>query len=196
MRRFVAPIACVLVLGAAGCGGSGDKASDGGKKAGGTASASPATDWPKADGGVIGEKMCGLLRQDDFSKYGRIAGEVRTDKPNTIDNGIVCDYALNETLTLDVQKSQAAAKARFNARRLNAKDKGATITPDVVTEADESWRGPDPDGGMDVHLRRGALLVSIHLDDKLPTSGDPAEAAVGLAKLVLQRAPELGAGVA
>jgi hypothetical protein len=164
-----------------------------------------AGNWPQAADGVLDDKMCHILTSDDFAKYHRAATDkVETSKPYGGGNGIVCNYALNDTLTLELAPNAAVAgqiyQARLGARQSRTGASAMALVNGPVNAADESWFGEDPlspsgdKKDTDLVARRGALLLQIHLQGWYPGArgSDPKDTSIGLADLVLRRAPDLG----
>jgi hypothetical protein len=208
VRLTALALSGTLLLAAAGCGGGSAKTGTGSTASSKAPAAAPAGGWPQAKDGKLDEKMCGILTAADFSSFDRIATDkVETSKPANASNGIQCNYALDDTVTLELQPNAALAgqvyKSTLDGHQDGFKSSKVTskLAQGVVTGADDSWYDVDPlstgEGQLtdiDLWARRGALLVAIHLQGLMQGkgSGDPKSAAVGLAGLVLQRAPELG----
>jgi hypothetical protein len=207
VRLTALALSGAVLLVTAGCGGSakGTAAATSSAKA---PAAVPAGGWPQAKDGKIDEKMCGIVTAADFNSFGRIATDkVESGKLADASNGIQCNYALDDTVTLELQPTAALAGQVYKSVLTGHKDgfKSSKVTSKlaegVVTGADESWYDVDPlstgEGKLtdvDLWARRGALLVAIHLQGLMADKNgrDPKEAAVGLAGLVFQRAPDLG----
>lgn len=193
-------IAATTVV-AAGC----DKAAPAASGAAPHPVASPTGGWPQAADGVIDEKMCRIVTADDFRTFHRIATDkVETDKLAGGGNGIVCNYALDDTVTVELAANQTDAALTYAANladyRKRAANGGATVVTGLVTGATDSWYDQEPKdaagnpGDSRLVARRGALIVEIHLQGFYPggTGSDPKATSAGIAALVFERAPTLG----
>jgi|tagenome__1003787_1003787.scaffolds.fasta_scaffold20849789_1 hypothetical protein len=204
MRRGAAALSlgCALLLALAGCGtktsGGGDKAQAGGPPAGG---------WPQPENGRLTTKMCGLLTDADYKKYGHERLPVVSEKKvEDLPNAIDCLYMTSDELSLDLQPTAEAAKLKFAAtlddhKKRLAEDQRATIlAQNVVPGAAESWfdywtlgTAGSKFTEYEIQVRRGALIVGITLSGlKGKTEQDPRVLLSGLAGLVLQRVPAVG----
>jgi hypothetical protein len=205
MTRAVRLLAALLTAGLVLTGTACQNNATPGSGSGSSAAAAPAGGWPQAADGVIDEKMCRILTSADFATFNRIATDkVETSKPYAGRNGITCNYALDDTLTLELDGNAAVAAQTYQVRlgdhRRRAGRTGSTFTTALVTGADDSWFDEDPLSPSGEHkdtvlvARRGALLLQIHLQGWFPggQKSDPKATSAGLAGLVLQRAPQLG----
>jgi hypothetical protein len=169
------------------------------------ASGPPASGWPQAADGKIDGQMCDILTVADFKTYGRIVTtKAQKIKPENGGNAITCDYAFHDTLTLSLAPDATIAGRSYRSMLDAAKRRGDEqrssdqLVQSLVAGADESFYDPDvEDAGGDrkntvLQVRRGALLVGIHLSSATQGKTDPKESSTGLAGLVLQRAPDLG----
>jgi hypothetical protein len=166
----------------------------------------PAGGWPQAADGKLDQKMCGLLTAADYAKYGhtllpKAGGD---DSGKSGGNTVSCLYMTGDEFALNLQPTAEGAKLLFqrerddHVARMKAESHKSQLAEDVVPGADESWfdlsvLGTDKYPEYEVRARRGALLMMLRLStgsDK--DAKDPKEALVGLAGLVLERAPELG----
>jgi hypothetical protein len=197
---FVLLIAATAVATAA-C----DKAAPAASGAAPKSVASQAGDWPQAADGVVDEKMCKIVTADDFATFHRIATDkVETNKLAGGGNGIVCNYALDDTVTLELSANQTDATLTFAASladyKRQAHNGGATVVTGLVKGATESWYDQEPTdsagnpGDSYLSARRGALIVEIHLQGFYPggKGSDPKATSAGIAALVFERAPKLG----
>jgi hypothetical protein len=165
----------------------------------------PAGGWPQAADGKLDQKMCGLLTPADYAKYGHaLLPRAGGDDSGKSGNSVSCLYMTGDELALNLQPTAEGAKLLFqrelgdHGRRMKEKGLTSQLAKDVVAGADESWfdlsfLGTDKYPEYEVHVRRGALLVLLRLStgsDK--DAKDPKAALVGLAGLVLERAPDLG----
>jgi hypothetical protein len=194
-----------LALALSGCGGGGkDKAPEAGKGAASPASngGAPAGGWPQPENGRLTAKMCGLLTDGDYAKYGHQRMPLEDGGPaQNGTNSVECMYMLGDELTLNLQKTAQGAKLAFekglNDHKDRLKGKKSVLQSGVVQGADESWfdiatLGADA-GEYEVQARRGALLVGITLaGDPQKPAKDPKGTLAGLAGLVLQRLPNVG----
>jgi hypothetical protein len=198
LGRVAAAVVCGgVLLTLAACGG--DKKPEPQLGAAGTSGATdaggaPKGGWPQGDNGVLDEKMCGILTQDDFSKFHMITtSKVETSDfaPENKRIGVSCNYSLDDTLSLALFPAPAAAHALYLKF---AGFKGATAAS--VAGADESVFGADhtlPDGYR-FCARRGKLIIYFNFSptvNKL-TADQARTAANGISALVLSRAPNLG----
>ncbi|KAB2360221.1 MmpS family transport accessory protein [Actinomadura montaniterrae] len=195
-----------LALALSGCGGGGgkDKASGAGKpplKPAGQATA-PAGGWPQPENGRLTAKMCGLLTDGDYAKYGHQRMPQEDAGPaQDGSNAVYCTYMLGDQLNLSLQKSAQGAKIAFKQglddHRDRLKGKQSVLAPNVVQGADESWFDYSTLGGgpseYEVEARRGGLIVGIVLSE-VPQhpDKDPKGMLAALAALVLQRIPDVG----
>jgi hypothetical protein len=200
--RLIAIALCgVLVLAGAACGTVMPKSKS---SQAANASGPPAGGWPQAADGKIDGRMCDILTVADFKTYGRIVTtKVQKMKPEN-GNAITCDYAIHDTLTLSLSPDATTAGRSYRsmldtAERRGHEQRGSDqLVQSLVAGADESFYDPDvEDTGGDrkntvLHVRRGALLVGIHLSSATQGKTDPKESSTGLVGLVLQRAPDLG----
>jgi hypothetical protein len=185
--------------------GACDKAAPAASGAAPKSAASPAGGWPQAADGVVDEKMCAIVTADDFATFHRVATDkVETDKLAGGGNGIVCNYALDDTVTLELAGDQTDAGLTYAASlagyRKQAKNGGSTVVSGLVKGATDSWYDQEPKdsagnpGDSRLVARRGALIVEIHLQGFYPggKGSDPKATSAGLAALVFERAPKLG----
>jgi hypothetical protein len=208
MRRGAAALSlgCALLLALAGCGtkvGGGSGGGGGGAQAAGP----PAGGWPQPENGQLTTKMCGLLTDADYAKYGHerlpvVSQKKVDDQPNAVD----CLYMTNDELNLNLQPTAESAKLSFGAtledhKKRLAEDQRATIlAQNVVPGAAESWfdywtlgTAGSKFTEYEIQVRRGALLVGITLSGlKGKSEQDPRVLLSGLAGLVLQRIPDVG----
>lgn len=167
--------------------------------------ASPTGGWPQAADGVIDGKMCAIVTADDFRTFHRIATDkVETDKLAGGGNGIVCNYALDDTVTVELAANQTDASLTYAANLADYKKRaangGATVVTGLVKGATDSWYDQEPTdsqgnpGDSRLVARRGALIVEIHLQGFFPggKDSDPKATSAGIAALVFERAPKLG----
>jgi hypothetical protein len=212
MRRGAAALslACALMLAITGCKSNG-ASGNGGAKGGGTAAAAgpPPGGWPQPENGQLTTKMCGLLTDADYQKYGHqrlpVVSQKRSDNlPNAVD----CLYMTNDELSLNLEPTTSAAKIAYagdlkdHKERLNEDQRPTILAQNVVQGADESWFDYWTLGTADskfkeyqIDVRRGSLIVDIVLSGiKGKTEQDPRTLLTGLAGLVLQRIPNVGKG--
>lgn len=194
----------VLLVALSGCmlpfGSSKDK--DGGGK---TAGGPPPGGWPQPENGRLTEKMCGLLTDADYAKYGH--QRLPAEAPRRFGaNGVDCMHMTNDELTLNLQPTAESARLLFAGDLKDHKDKLAEngvqsmLAMNVVQGADESWfdrwtlssgSGKFPE--YEIKVRRGSLIVGIVLSGiHGKNEKDPKEILTGLAGLVLQRIPNVG----
>jgi hypothetical protein len=188
----------VLLAAALAAGGCGTPASPAAApKSGGS---SPVQGWPQGASGVLDEKMCPILTADDFAKYDRVATDkVEAGKLSTGGNGVVCNYALDDTLTLELAANHTDATLTYAARTADVKG-GTTPVTGLVKGAQASWYHQDArdtsgnPGDSELVAMRGALIVEIHLQGWYPggKNNDLKAISAGLAGLVFERAPDLG----
>src|SRR5262249_54977451 len=139
--------------------------------------------WPQAADGVVDEKMCKIVTAADFATFKRIA----TDKVETSTlygggNGIVCNYALDDTLTIELAANQTDASLTYAASLADHKRQstngGSSVVAGLVKGATDSWYDQDPKdsagnpGDSKLVARRGALIVEIHLQGFYPGGKD------------------------
>lgn len=166
----------------------------------------PAGGWPQPEKGRMTEKMCGLLTEDDYAKFGHmLLGQIDAKRADT-GNAVSCLYQLSDSLSLDLQPTAASAALRFAADLKDHKDRFAeehspsVLAENVLSGADESWfdystdaAGETQDAEHEIEVRRGSLLVDIVLAGmKEKDEKDPRTVLTGLAGLVLQRIPDVG----
>jgi hypothetical protein len=204
MGRGAAALAlgCALLLALAGCG---TKTSGGG--GGAQAAGPPAGGWPQPVNGQITTKMCGLLTDADYAKYGhKRLPSVSQKKIDDLPNAVDCLYMTEDELTLDLQPTAEAAKLSFanalddHKKRLAEDQRATVLAQNVVPGAAESWfdywtlgTGDSKFTEYEIRVRRGALLVGITLSGlKGKKEQDPRVLLSGLAGLVLQRIPTVG----
>lgn len=169
------------------------------------ASPDPATagGWPQATDGRITEAMCALLAPADYERYGRsLAARVPASDAPDPGNAVACTYRAGDALSLNLQPTAEAATLLFAhdlaQQRERMKGSASQLAEGVLPGADQSWfdvawtsAAQRPE--YELRARRGALLLTLHLGGVASaTATDPKETLVGLAGLVLQRAPELG----
>jgi hypothetical protein len=202
-------LGCALLLALAGCGTKANEGGGGGGGGGGGAQAAgpPPGGWPQPENGRLTTKMCGLLTDADYAKYGHerlpsVSQKKIDDLPNAVD----CMYMTEDELTLDLQPTAEAAKLSFastlsdHKRRLTEDQRPTVLAQNVVPGAAESWFDYWTLGTAgakyteyELHVRRGALLVGITLSGlKGKKEQDPRTLLSGLAGLVLQRIPTVG----
>ncbi|GAA2157327.1 hypothetical protein [Actinomadura napierensis] len=194
-----------LALALSGCGGGGDgKASGPGGAAAKPAAraTAPAGGWPQPENGRLTAKMCGLLTDDDYARFGHERMPLENGAPaQDGSNTIGCMYILGDQLTLSLQRTAQGAKIAFRQgvaeHQDRRKGKQSVLASNVVQGADESWFDYSTLGGdvseYEVEARRGALTVGIILSE-VPQhpDKDPKGILAGLAGLVLQRLPNVG----
>jgi hypothetical protein len=196
-------LGCALLLALAGCGTK----TTGGGGGGAAAAGPPAGGWPQPVNGRLTTKMCGLLTDADYAKYGheRLAS-VSQKKVDDLPNAIDCLYMTEDDLDLNLQPTAEAAKLSFAAalkahkERLAEDQRSTVLAQNVVPGADESWFDYWTLGTADskfteyeIRVRRGSLLVGITLSGlKGKKEQDPRVLLSGLAGLVLQRIPAVG----
>jgi hypothetical protein len=202
LGRVAAVVACGgVLLTLAACGGdkkpeppatvaSGATGTAGATDAGGT----PKGGWPQGAGGVLDKKMCGILTQDDFSKFHMITTSKVEDSDFAPENkpiGVSCNYSLDDRLSLGLFATPAAAHALYAKF---AEFKGAAAAS--VAGADESVFGADPTlpDGYRFCARRGKLIIYFNFSPTINklTPDQARTAANGIGTLVLSRAPHLG----
>jgi Mycobacterium membrane protein len=193
---------CALLLALAGCG---TKAGGGG--GGAEAAGPPAGGWPQPVNGRLTTKMCGLLTDADYAKYGHerlpvVSQKQVDDQPNAVD----CLYTTQDDLNLSLQPTAEAAKLAYadtlddHKERLTEDHRQTVLANNVVPGADESWfdywtlgTANSKYTEYEIGVRRGSLIVSMILSGlKGKTEKDPRVVLSGLAGLVLQRIPSVG----
>jgi len=193
---------CALLLALAGCG---TRAGGGG--GGAEAAGPPAGGWPQPVNGRLTTKMCGLLTDADYAKYGHerlpvVSQKQVDDQPNAVD----CLYTTQDDLNLSLQPTAEAARLAFadtlddHKERLTEDHRQTVLANNVVPGADESWfdywtlgTANSKFTEYEIRVRRGALLVGITLSGlKGEKEQDPRVLLSGLAGLVLQRIPSVG----
>ncbi|MGI8336486.1 MmpS family transport accessory protein [Actinomadura scrupuli] len=195
-----------LVIALAGCGsdGSGGSGGSGGGEAAG--GGPPPGGWPQPENGRLTEKMCGLLTNADYAKYGHHRLPSVSAKPVEGGNGVECLYMTQDELSLGLQPTAQAAKLVYAAGLKEHKDRLASdhrstiLATGVVPGADESWFDYwtlGTEGAQykehELQLRRGSLLVTLILSGlRGKSEKDPREVLTGLAGLVLERIPDVG----
>jgi hypothetical protein len=204
MRRGAAlSLGCALLLAPAGCGTKAGGSGAGDAQAAGP----PAGGWPQPENGRFTTKMCGLLTDADYAKYGHkrlpvVSEKKIEDQPNAID----CLYMTEDELNLNLQPTAEAAKLRFAAtledhkRRLSEDRRATVLAQNVVPGAAESWfdywtlgTAGSKFTEYEIQVRRGALIVGMTLSGlKGKNEQDPRVLLSGLAGLVLQRIPTVG----
>lgn len=206
MRRGAAALSlgCALLLALAGCG---TKTNGGGGGDSAQAAGPPAGGWPQPDNGRLTTKMCGLLTDADYAKYGHKRLPVVSEKKvDDLPNAINCLYMTEDELSLDLQPTAEAAKLSFGAtlddhkKRLAEDQRATVLAQNVVPGAAESWfdywtlgTGDSKFTEYEIQVRRGALIVGIILSGlKGKKEQDPRVLLSGLAGLVLQRIPAVG----
>jgi hypothetical protein len=198
----LALVALTAVLTACGTG------SPGGDKGGGTTAAGPPSGgWPQPENGRLTTRMCGLLTDADYAKYGhRRLPVVSQENAKTLPNAIDCLYTAQDDLSLSLQPTAEAARLQYSRTladhkdRLSGEHRPSALATDVVPGADESWFDYWTLGTADskfkeyqLSARRGALVVGIVLSGlKGDHEQDPRTVLSGLAGLVLQRIPDVG----
>ncbi|WP_033323710.1 MmpS family transport accessory protein [Actinomadura atramentaria] len=193
-----AVVAAAALL-AAGCGGS----DGGGPKT--TAVKAPAGGWPQPSGGRVTEAMCGLLTPEDYAGYGHQMLQPFTPKINgTV---LSCEGMVADAFTVDLQPTIQAGKLVYSKTLQDHKDRlqedarRTILANNVVQGADESWFDYWTLGTegtqfteYEINARRGALVVDITLSGiHGKNEKDPKTVLTGLAGLVLQRLPGVGA---
>jgi hypothetical protein len=202
-----------LVIGLTGCGndGGGWPPAKGRASADAAAPARAATPppggWPQPEGGRLTEKMCGLLTEADYARFGhRRLPSVSEKLSEAGTNRVDCLYMTNDELWLDLQPTAESARLvlaadfRTHKRRMAQDERQSVLATSVVPGADASWYdyatlGSDsgPHQEHELRLRRGSLLVGITLSGiKGKSEQDPRTVLTGLAALVLQRIPDVG----
>jgi hypothetical protein len=180
---------------AGGCAGSDDGGSGSGGQGGTTSGAEPAAGAPRYDKTTVDDDVCKIFTKSDFSTFNMITGKVETSdfKPESAPIGVSCNFGLDDVISVGLLPTEAAAAALFATIRDGARNE---VTADVVPDATESYFGATSteEGEYYALARRGKLLVSVNLDPKInKMSADEAkQAAVGLTKIVFDRAPNLG----
>jgi hypothetical protein len=193
MKRGIAGGLSALAL--AGCGVTG---------AGATAGP-PSGGWPQPSGSQVTADMCGLLTDADYDKAGH---DRRAKISGTVDgqaNSLGCRYRSGDAMTLSLQPTADFAEYEFAAgltdhrRRLAGSHRRSGLVSGVVGAADESWFDDSAPGtagpvAHELRLRRGSLILGITLGGvRGKGEKDPRGVLVGLAGLVLQRLPHVGA---
>jgi hypothetical protein len=196
-----------LALALSGCGGgdgdgTGRTPGPGKPPANPAGATAPAGGWPQPENGRLTAKMCGLLTDGDYAKYGHERMPQEDAGPaQDGSNAVNCMYMLGDQLTLSLQKSAQGAKIAFKQglddHKERLKGKQSVLASNVVQGADESWFDYSTLGGSpseyEVEARRGGLIVGIVLSE-VPQhpDKDPKGMLAGLAALVLQRIPDVG----
>ncbi len=203
----VLSVAVALVFALAGCGTGSGGSGGGGGGSGAQAAGPPAGGWPQPENGQITTKMCGLLTDADYAKYGHhrlpVVSQKRVDDaPNAVE----CLYMTSDELDLGLQPTAEAAKVAYAAAlkdhkdRLSEDQRPTVLAENVVPGAEESWfdywtlgSAPSKFTEYQVEARRGALTVGIILSGlKGKSEQNPRVLLSGLAGLVLQRIPNVG----
>ncbi|WP_165978540.1 hypothetical protein [Actinomadura darangshiensis] len=199
----------VLALALAGCGDGGNAKEQG---AGGSslkpaAQGPPAGGWPQPENGRLTDKMCGLLTNADYAKYGHqlmplidqpAGGNGTTAKANTVG----CLHLLGDSMSLSLHESAKAAELVFeqdldrHKTEMKSPSGNSVFATGVVQGMDESWfdrKTPAMSDEYTVAARRGSLVVELTLDgNPQKPDKDPRGALSGLASLVFQRLPNVG----
>ncbi|WP_103941173.1 MmpS family transport accessory protein [Thermomonospora echinospora] len=158
--------------------------------------------------GRVTEQMCDLLTEADYRRYGhrrfpytsKTLGEGGSNK-------VACSATGGDWLTLALQPTAEAAKIEYagtlrdHKRRMQEDQRQTILVTNVVPGADESWFDYATLGSEgsrfkehEIQVRRGALLFSITLSGiRGEDEQDPKTVLTGLAGLVLQRLPGVGA---
>lgn len=203
-NRVLCGLVAVLVTAAlAGCGSSvkGGSPTNGRPQAGDP----PPGGWPQPENGRLTEKMCGLLTDDDYEKFGHERLGVLSQKRIDNENAVDCLYQLNDDLNLNLQPTAVSAALTFagdlkdHKQRLAQAHHPSILATNVVPGSDQSWFDHWSlwTGGQgseyEVEARRGSLLLDIVLGGTRGRSEQPPrEVLTGLAGLVLQRIPNVG----
>ena len=188
-RLAIVLVGGFLLVSTAACGS--DNPADGGVPA--PPVETTAVGLPRYDKSTVDDSLCEIFRRQDFTTVNMITSKVET-RPFVDQNnksvGVVCNFALDDTVGAGLFADQTLATEYVQAVRR------AGVTDDVVTGATESFFGPtgSEDGEFQVVARRGSLVVFVNLDPKINKfSAEQARlAGVALAKIVLDRAPNLG----
>jgi hypothetical protein len=199
------------VIGLAGCGNDGGAWPPAKERASAGAAAParatpPPGGWPQPEGGRLTEKMCGLLTDADYARFGhRRLPSVSEKLSESGSNRVNCLYMTGDELWLDLQPTAESARLVFAAdfrthkRRMAQDERQSVLATSVVPGIDASWYdyatlGSDgPNQEHELRLRRGSLLVGITLSGiKGKNEQDPRTVLTGLAALVLQRVPDVG----
>ena len=203
-RVFLLGSALVIALAGCGSNGSGGSGGSGGGEAAG--GGPPPGGWPQPENGRLTEKMCGLLTDADYAKYGHHRLPSVSAKPAEGGNGVECLYMTQDELSLNLQPTAQSAKLVYAGELKSHKDRLASdhrstiLATGVVPGADESWFDYwtlGTEGAQykehELQLRRGSLLVTLVLSGlRGKSEKDPREVLAGLAGLVLERIPEVG----
>lgn len=200
-RVALTSLGCGLLVALAGC------VPGGGGKGGEAEGGPPPGGWPQPENGRLTEKMCGLLTDADYAKFGhkRLPNVSRKSAENGT-NSVECTHMTLDQLTLDLQPTAAGAKLAFaqdlkdHKQRLASDGRPSILATGVVQGADESWFDYATLGGggsefqeHEIQVRRGALIVSIMLSGiRGKNEQNPRTVLAGLAGLVLSRIPEVG----
>lgn len=207
-RAGALSLALTVVL--SGCGLIGIDHPIGGGPPGGAAKAGgpPPGGWPQPENGRFTKKMCGLLTEADYAKFGhqRLPADAEGRPVPGSANSVSCAWIAADQLVLNLQPTADAAKLIFAAglrqhqRRMAQEGVRPVLATSVVPGADESWfdywtyvsagsKRPE----HELQLRRGSLIVGLTLSGlRGKNEKEPREVLAGLAALVLQRIPEVG----
>lgn len=198
-------LGCALAIVLTGCKGKTNESAEaqgGGIKAAGP----PPGGWPQPENGRITQKMCGLLTDADYAKFGHQRLPSVSQDQGTGSNAVTCLYMTSDELTLNLQPTAESAKIVYaddlkdHKERLASDGRQSILATNVVPGADESWfdywtigteasKMPE----HELRLRRGSLLVNLVLSGiKGKNEQDPRTVLSGLAALVLQRIPDVG----
>lgn len=195
-------IGCVLAMALAGCGGGGGEEHAAASHPANNAAA-PAVDWPQPVNGQMTEKMCDLLTNADYAKYGHELMP-RDSAKRFADgrNGVDCLYMLGDSLDISVQPSAKgaaltyASDLREHKQRLSGDHRQTMLAEGVLPGADQSWFDfwtLSGNGEHELEARRGSLIVDLVLGStKGAHEQDPKTVLTGLAGLIFQRVPNVG----
>jgi len=201
--RYGAPsrlivLCCVVLVALTGCRLTAGDGDDEGPPPGG---------WPQPAGGRVTQGMCGLLTNADYTRLGHVRRPMINSSVRDRANSLYCQYQSTDEMTLSLQPSVEFAKYVFAAELKYHKDQLAenhrrpALVNGVVGAADESWVDYWGAGAAEarpvaheIRIRRGALILGITLSGvRGKREKDPRSVLVGLAGLVLQRLPHVGA---
>jgi hypothetical protein len=194
----------LALLATGGCGlFSGGGEGDGEKPA-----APPPGGWPQPVDGRVNEKMCDLLTEADYRRYGHTRFPYSSrELSGAAANKVTCTATAGDSFEVAVLPTAAAAKIeyagelRLHKKRMQDDQRPTILATGLVPGADESWFDYwtlGTEGSKfkehEIRVRRGSLLFSITLSGiRGEREQDPRTVLTGLAGLVLQRLPGVGA---
>jgi hypothetical protein len=169
----------------------------------------PAGGWPQLQNGQLTDKMCKLLTPADYKRFGHnqlLALEAQAAGAKPAGNYVSCSAPPADSLTMTLQPTAEAAKIwyagglMFRRHEVEEKNRDSVLAENVVPGVDESWfdywldsGGDDKLKDYELRLRRGALVASLQLTGvDVSKEKDPKATLVALAKLVLERMPDVG----